>query len=176
MGIWYRNLTADRLNTSREIKQKVASLTESASSPLAKMKALAQFAQHDVRYVAIELGIGGWQPHPAADVFNHRYGDCKDKATLMSSMLSAIGVESYYVVINTERGSVTADTPAHNAFDHAIIAIKLPDGVNDPSLLAIQEHPKLGRLLFFDPTSELTPFGHIPGYLQANYGLLVTPN
>ncbi|HKN34036.1 MAG TPA: DUF3857 domain-containing protein [Terriglobales bacterium] len=174
MGIWYRNLTADRLNTSREIKQKVASLTESASSPLAKMKALAQFAQHDVRYVAIELGIGGWQPHPATDVFTHRYGDCKDKATLMSSMLHEIGIESYYVVINSRRGSITAETPAHNAFDHVILAIKLTDGTADSSLVATLQHPKLGKLLFFDPTSELTPFGQISGPLQANWGLLVT--
>jgi uncharacterized protein DUF3857/transglutaminase superfamily protein len=176
MGNWYANLTSGRREPSAEIKQKVTDLTVKASTQLDKMKAIAKFVQEDVRYVAIELGIGGWQPHPAADVFNHRYGDCKDKATLMSSMLSAIGVESYYVVINTERGSVTADTPAHNGFDHAIIAIKLPDGVNDPSLVATLQHPKLGKLLFFDPTNELTPFGEIGGYLQANYGLLVTPD
>jgi hypothetical protein len=176
MGLWYANLTNGRRDPSPEIKQKVIALTAQAPTQLDKMRAIANFVQNDIRYVAIELGIGGWQPHPAADIFTHRYGDCKDKATLVGSMLSTIGVDSYYVVINTERGSVTADTPAHNAFDHAIIAIKLPDTVSDPSLLAIQEHPKLGRLLFFDPTSELTPFGHIPGYLQANFGLLVTQN
>src|SRR5205823_9470712 len=141
-----------------------------------KIKSVAKFVQEDIRYVAIELGIGGWQPHPASDVFTHRYGDCKDKATLMSSMLSAIGVESYYVVINTERGSITGDTPAHNGFDHAILAIKLPEGVNDSSLLATYQHPKLGKLLLFDPTNELTPFGQIGGYLQDNYGLLVAPD
>jgi hypothetical protein len=176
MGNWYANLTSGRREPSAEIKQKVTDLTAKASTQLDKMKAIAKFVQEDVRYVAIELGIGGWQPHPAADIFNHRYGDCKDKATLMSSMLSAIGVESYYVVINTERGSVTADTPAHNGFDHVIIAIKLPDGIDDSSLIATVHHPKLGKLLFFDPTNELTPFGQIGGYLQANYGLLVTPD
>jgi hypothetical protein len=176
MGNWYANLTSGRREPSAEIKQKVTDLTAKASTQLDKMKAIAKFVQEDVRYVAIELGIGGWQPHPAADIFNHRYGDCKDKATLMSSMLSAIGVESYYVVINTERGSVTADTPAHNGFDHVIIAIKLPDGIDDSSLIATVQHPKLGKLLFFDPTNELTPFGQIGGYLQANYGLLVTPD
>jgi hypothetical protein len=140
------------------------------------MRALARFVQKDIRYVAIELGIGGWQPHPASDVFSVRYGDCKDKATLLSSMLQEIGVESYYVVINTERGTVRPESQARiGAFDHAILAIKLPDA-KDASLYATLQHPKLGKLLFFDPTNELTPFGQIGGYLQANYGLLVTPD
>lgn len=176
MGTWYNTLTSGRRDASSEIKQQVATLTGSASTPLDKMRALAQFVQRDVRYVAIELGIGGWQPHAATDIFKHRYGDCKDKATLLSSMLSEIGVESYYVVINSERGSVTPEMPANvGAFDHAIVAIKLPANVSDRSLVATVQHPRLGTILFFDPTNELTPFGEIGGYLQANYGLLVTP-
>jgi hypothetical protein len=141
------------------------------------MQALAGFVQRDIRYVAIELGIGGYQPHPAVDVFTHRYGDCKDKVTLMASMLKEIGVESYYVVINSERGAVTSEMPAHmGGFDHAILAIQLPAEVQDASLVALMQHPKLGRLLLFDPTSELTAFGRLSGPLQANYGLLVTPD
>ena len=176
MGTWYRNLSSGRQDSSPEIKQKVASVTASATTPLAKMQAIAQFVQHDIRYVAIELGIGGWQPHSAAEVFAHRYGDCKDKATLMASMLHEIGIDSYYVVINTERGSITPETPAHLGFNHAIIAIKLPDSLTNASLVATLSIPQVGRVLFFDPTNELTPFGQIGGYLQANYGLLVTPN
>jgi len=176
MGIWYQELTSGRRDASPELKQKVAAITSSLATPLGKMKALGEFAQKDIRYVAIELGIGGWQPHPAGEVFAHHYGDCKDKATLMGSMLHEIGVDSYYVVINTERGSVTAETPAYiGGFDHAIIAIKLPEGVADASLAATMVHPKLGKLLFFDPTDELTPFGELRGALQENYGLLVTP-
>ena len=175
MGNWYRNLTNGRRDASPEIKQQVTTLTASASTPLDKMRALARFVQHDIRYVAIELGIGGFQPHAAPEVFSHRYGDCKDKATLLSAMLSQIGVESFYVVINSERGSVTPETPAnYGSFDHAVIAIKLPANVSDPSLIATVQHPRLGRILYFDPTNELTPFGEIGGYLQANYGLLVT--
>jgi transglutaminase-like putative cysteine protease len=98
MGVWYQGLTSGRRDASPELKQKVAALTTSASSPLERMKALANFAQQDVRYVAIELGIGGWQPHSAAEVFSHLYGDCKDKATLMGSMLREINVESYYII------------------------------------------------------------------------------
>jgi len=175
MGNWYRNLTNGRRDASPEITQQVAAITASAHTPLEKMKALAQFVQHDIRYVAIELGIGGWQPHPANDVFTHRYGDCKDKATLLSSMLSRVGVESYYVVINSERGSVTPAVPANvGGFNHVVLAIKLPPNFSDPSLVATIQHPLLGPLLYFDPTNELTPFGQIGGYLQANYGLLVT--
>jgi hypothetical protein len=91
-------------------------------------------------------------------------------------MLREIGVDSYHVPINTERGSITPETPAYQGFNHVIIAIKLPDGLNDPSLIATLQHPKLGKLLFFDPTNELTPFGQIGGYLQDNYGLLIAPD
>ena len=80
MGNWYLNLTNGRYDASPEIKQQAAALTTAAQTPLQKMQMLAYFVQHDIRYVAIELGIGGWQPHPAAEVFAHRYGDCKDKA------------------------------------------------------------------------------------------------
>jgi hypothetical protein len=177
MGIWYQGLTSGRREASPELKQKVASLTSSASTPAEKMRVLGDFTQRNIRYVAIELGIGGWQPHSATEVFTHHYGDCKDKATLMGAMLHEIGVDSYYVVINSERGSVTPDTPAHmGGFDHAIVAIKLPESVTDGSLVATMTHPKLGKLLFFDPTDELTPFGRLSGALQANFGLLVTPD
>jgi len=176
MGTWYWNLETGRTSSSEEIRQKVKALTASAPTPIDKMRVLAEFVQHDIRYVAIELGIGGWQPHPAPDIFNHRYGDCKDKTNLFRSMLHELGIESYRVAIYTSRGAITPETPAYRGFNHEITAIKLPAGLTDPSLVAITRHPKLGTLLFFDPTNELTPFGQIGGYLQANYGLLSTPD
>ncbi len=177
MGIWFTGLAQGRRDPTPEIKQKVGALTGSEASPVDKMAALAKFVQQDIRYVAIELGIGGIQPHAAGEVFQHHYGDCKDKATLMGTMLKEIGVDSYYVIINSERGSVDAKTPAQiGAFDHAIIAIKLPEGTNDPRLVSTVQHPKLGKILFFDPTDDLTPFGTLSGSLQENYGLLVTPD
>jgi len=176
MGTWYWNLETGRTSSSEEIRQKVKALTASAPTPIDKMRVLAEFVQHDIRYVAIELGIGGWQPHPAPDIFNHRYGDCKDKTNLFRSMLHELGIESYRVAIYTSRGAITPETPAYRGFNHEITAIELPAGLTDPSLVAITRHPKLGTLLFFDPTNELTPFGQIGGYLQANYGLLSTPD
>jgi hypothetical protein len=175
MGRWEDRLAQGRRDASQEIKQKVAELTGSKATQLEKMRALAQFAQRDIRYVAIQLGIGGWQPHAAPDIFVHRYGDCKDKATILSTMLKEIGVTSYYVSVNTERGTVTPATPATRWFNHEILAIKLPDGLEDASLVAVLAHQKLGRLLIFDPTDDMTPIGQLRGALQANYALLVTP-
>jgi len=176
MGTWYRELTRGRTDASPEINKKAGELTAAALTPVDKMRAIAQFVQHDIRYVAIELGIGNMQPHPAADVFSHRYGDCKDKATLMAALLRAAGIDSYYVVINSERGSVGPDTPAYGSgFNHVILAIQLPGRPSDPSLAATLEDPRLGTLLFFDPTNDVVPFGQIGGYLQENYGLLVAP-
>lgn len=175
MGKWEEGLASGRRDPSPEIKQKVSEITSGAATPLAKMNALATFMQKEIRYVAIQLGIGGWQPHAAPDVFIHRYGDCKDKATLLSAMLHEIGVDSYYLDINTERGVISPETPATRWFDHVILAIKLPDGVSSPSLKMVMDHPKLGKLLIFDPTDEYTPFGELHGVLQGSYALLVAP-
>ena len=175
MGAWFEGLIDPQMATSDPIKLKVAELVAGRPTALAKMQAISRFLQHDIRYVAIQLGIGGWQPHPAQEIFTKRYGDCKDKVTLMRTMLREIGVESFHVVINDQRGSVTPGSPAHNAFNHVILAIKLPDDVNDPALIAVARHPRLGRILFFDPTDEMTPLGQIQGQLQANYGLFVLP-
>jgi hypothetical protein len=174
MALWEAGLVRGRRESSPEIKQKVAALTASETSVTRKMAVLGKFVQDDIRYVAIELGIGGWQPHAANDILSHHFGDCKDKATLLSTMLKEIGIDSYYVIVNTRRGAVNANTPAVNWFNHAILAIKLPDGTGDADLKAVFEHKTLGKLLIFDPTDDLTPFGYLRGTLQANYGLLVT--
>jgi predicted transglutaminase-like cysteine proteinase len=175
VGSWYLGLANGRRDPSPPLREKVQQLTASATDPLSKMRALASFVQRDIRYVGIELGVGGVQPHAASEVLAHGYGDCKDKVTLLSSMLKEIGVDSHYVLINTERGSVAAGTPPNMGFNHAILAIQLPAGVDRSQLPASIAHKTLGPVLFFDPTHPLIPLGYLPGALQANYGLLVTP-
>ena len=174
LGRWYAKLTAGRRRATPEIQQKVAELTSTAPTLPDKLRALAAFVQRKVRYVAIEIGIGGYQPHPASEVFANLYGDCKDKATLLSAMLREIGIESHYVLIHTSRGSVVPQFPSGLSFNHAILAIRLPPEVATPGLYAVLEHERLGRMLFFDPTDRITPLGYLPPTLQASYGLLVT--
>ena len=174
IGLWYYGLIAPKRQLTPEIQQKVAELTAGISDPLEKIRALTTFTQRQIRYAAIEIGIGGHQPHAAGDILAHRYGDCKDKATLLNTMLQQIGVESYNVMISPRRGLVRPGFPML-LFGHSIVAIRLPDAVNAASLYAVVNDPKLGRLLFFDPTSEYTPLGYLPPSEQANYALVVTP-
>jgi Domain of Unknown Function with PDB structure (DUF3857)/Transglutaminase-like superfamily len=175
IGQWYSTLTAPSRVASPQIKQKVAELTSGLSDPLARIRALTDYMQRQVRYVAIEVGIGGFQPHPAADVFSHQYGDCKDKVTLLSSMLQEIGIESYYVIVDSDRGVVRAEYPSLH-FDHVILAIQLPPDASQGGLYAIVKDPKLGSLLIFDPTDPYVPLGYLPWQLQTSYALLVAPD
>lgn len=173
IGEWYRDLTEGRRASSPEIKQKVAELTAGKSGLLEKVRDLAAFAQEDVRYVSIQIGIGGYQPHFAREIFANRYGDCKDKATILSAMLAEIGVPSEYVLIHSDRGVVQESLPSPWSFNHVILAIQLPEDAASPDLVALGEAPGLGRVLFFDPTDTYTRFGLLPASLQANHGLLV---
>src|SRR3984885_1677943 len=175
IGIWYANLTSASRVPSPALQQKVAELTTGISDPLKKMQVLAAYVQQQIRYVAIEVGTGGLQPHPAADVFKHQYGDCKDKVTLLSTMLKQVGIDSYYVMVDTHRGIVNPDFPSLRG-NHMIMAIRLPQDIPTNSLYATVDDPQLGHLLFFDPTDEFVTLGYLPSDLQQNYGLLVTPD
>ncbi|HEV7675820.1 MAG TPA: DUF3857 domain-containing protein [Candidatus Angelobacter sp.] len=176
LAAWHAQMHAGSFEASPSMQQKVQELAPASLPLFDRIKALARFAQKDIRYAAIEIGIGGFRPHPASEVFTHRYGDCKDKAALLKSMLSQIGVKSYLMPIQTDRGVYTDKSPANLGFNHVIIAIQLPEASYKNNLPALYEHPKLGHLLIFDPTSELVPFGQIPSYAQDNYALLVAEN
>ncbi|MGB9119788.1 MAG: DUF3857 domain-containing protein [Candidatus Angelobacter sp.] len=174
LGIWYSQLTAGVRDPSPELQAKVRELAPASLPIFERIRALSLFAQRDVRYYAIEIGIGGFRPHPAGEIFSHRYGDCKDKATVLSSMLSQIGVKSYYMVIHDTRGIFTEKTPPNAHFNHMILVIQMPDASFSQKLPALFEHPKLGHLLIFDPTNDLVPLGQLPPYEQDSFGLLVT--
>ena len=173
VGAWDAQLNLGRNEVTPEIQSKVNELVAGKTDTIAKIRALGEFAQSQIRYVAIEIGIGGFQPHLAGDVLSHRYGDCKDKANLLRTMLGVIGVEAFPVLVNTERGSVLPDFPAAMSFDHQITAVRLPQDVPESDLFSVIDHPKLGRLLIFDPTNPYVPLGYIPDYEQDGYALLV---
>lgn len=174
IGRWYAELTTGRREITPPIRDKARTIVAGATDPLEKVRRLASYVQHSIRYVAIEIGVGGYQPHAAQEVLTSGYGDCKDKATLLNAMLREIGVDSYYVLINDDREFVAPDFPSPLSFNHVILAIRLPREVLGLGAAAVLPHEKLGPLLLFDPTDSSTPLSYLPPSLQANYGLLVT--
>lgn len=173
VGEWYAGLTQGRYSTTPEISAKVQELTAGKTDFAAKLQALTSFLQSEIRYVEISIGIGGNQPHPASDVFRYRYGDCKDKVTLLKAMLQQVGINSEYVLIDTRRGFVSPDVPSSWA-DHAIIAIELPENSLADAYLSVIASKSGKRYIIFDPTDEYTPVGSLRAELQDSYALMVT--
>lgn len=172
IGEWYSTLSHDRLAATPEIAAKAAELTAGKTDFYDKTAAIADFLQKQVRYFVIEMGVGGWQPHYAADIFRGKYGDCKDKATLLSSMLSTVGIHSDLLLVDTRRGVIDPAAPSIHG-NHMIAAIEIPKGYDSPKLHSVVTIGNGKRYLIFDPTWELTPFGQIEDNLQGSYALLI---
>lgn len=174
---WANSLNASRRIATPKMQAKVAELTAGKTDTLSKIRALSNYVQHNVRYVEISIGkVGGWQAHMAGDTFANSYGDCKDKATLLVTMLHEAGIDAYLALVDSERGVVNPAVPTPWTFNHAIVAVKLPADVETATLYAMVTDPKLGRILFVDPTYDLTGFGFLPAGEQNSYALVITGN
>jgi hypothetical protein len=94
-----------------------------------QVKAMVRFVQDDIRYVGIEMGEHSHQPHSPEWVLEHGFGDCKDKARLLSALISASGVSAWPALVNSHEGSALAQQlPSALAFDHAIVRADFESG------------------------------------------------
>jgi len=172
IGEWYQNLSKDRLVATPEIAAKAKELTAGKTDFYDQTESIGEFVQKQVRYFVIEMGIGGYQPHYAGDIFRDRYGDCKDKATLLISMLSTVGIHGALVMVDDQRGVVDPNAPSIVG-DHMIAAIEIPKGYNSSKLHSVVTAKTGRRYLIFDPTWDKTAFGQLEHNLQGGYGILV---
>jgi len=172
IGEWYQTLSNGRLDPTPEIAAKAAELSVGKSDFYEKTEAIAEFVQKQIRYFVIEMGIGGQQPHPAGEIFHNRYGDCKDKATVLSAMLSTVGVHSALVMVDSRRGVIDPDAPSIVG-NHMIAAIEIPAGYTSSKLRSVVTAKSGRRYLIFDPTWEKTAFGQLEHNLQGGYGILM---
>lgn len=154
------------------VAAKARELTASAKTELEKIQAIGRYVQN-VRYISVQTNLakgGGYRPHLATEVFAKSYGDCKDKANLMRSMLKAVKIDSYLVSIFAgDPVYVRPEWPSPVQFDHCIIAIKVSD---ETQAATVVKHPQLGRLLIFDATSPNTPVGDLPESEQDSLALI----
>ena len=172
IGEWYTELASPASEGPADIANASRALTSANADFMERIQKIAAFMQQEIRYVGIEIGIGGYKPHSAEDVYRNRYGDCKDKATLMIAMLDAVGVRATWVMVDSERGVVDPSVPSLMG-NHMIAAIEIPKSYENPSLQAVVTAKTGKRYLIFDPTNQYVPIGLLPTYLQGGYGLLV---
>jgi transglutaminase-like putative cysteine protease len=128
-----------------------------------KISAITEFVQNKIRYVAVELGKGAYQPRPAPQTLLQMYGDCKDKTSLMCAMLTAAGIKAVPALVSASY-PVQAELPSPFQFNHAIVAV---------SSEGIAEAFKNGGALvdgwlFIDPTDPTIMVGDLPTNLQGS--------
>jgi len=126
VGRWYAGLQEDRVKPTQEVTAKAMELTGKASNDEAKLRVLYGYVSTQFRYIGVSFGIGRYQPHSAAEVLANQYGDCKDKHTLLASMLAAVGIPAYPALIRSNR-EVDAEVPSPGQFDHLITVVPRED-------------------------------------------------
>ena len=173
VGTWFDGLSQESMGSSAEIDALVRRLAPNTKSAEEKITGLASYVQSEIRYAAIEIGIGGFQPHLASSTLANRYGDCKDKATLLVVLLRQAGFDAYPVLVNSDRGVVRQEFPSPYQFNHMIVAISLPQGSKLTYSPAATKTEELGQLLIFDPTAETWPVGMVEDSLQGSLGMVV---
>ncbi len=166
---WYTELADPQAEPDDAIALRARELTAGAKTELEKIQAIGRFVQN-LQYVSIQIGIGGYRPHAASEVFAKKYGDCKDKATLMRAMLRAVKIQAFPVLIfSGDRTYVREEWASPEQFNHCIVAVRISDETQASSVVV---HPTLGRLLIFDATDDNTPVGDLPDHEQGSFALI----
>src|SRR5262245_38563863 len=158
VGQWYASLQRDRIAPDDKIRAMVAEQAKGLNGDLEKVEALYNYVAKNFRYVSLSFGQGRYQPHAATEIFANQYGDCKDKHTLLASMLQGVGVHAYPALINSSR-KLDPDVPSPAQFDHVITAIQLGK-----------------ETLWVDTTAEVAPFRLLAPTLRKKQALLIPEN
>lgn len=156
VGQWYAGLAREKLDADDDVRTLAKKLVAGLTTDRAKVAAIYDYAAGQVRYVALELGIEGIRPRRAALTLARGWGDCKDKATLIVSMLREVGIDAELVLVRTGlRGGFDSSTASLAPFDHAIAYV--------PSLD-----------LYLDGTAEDTGTLELPAMDRAAMALRIT--
>lgn len=160
-GLWMNtNLLYQTDDISEATKQKMVELVGTTSDPIEKAKIIYNYVQNKVRYVSIQLGIGGWKPMNASDVDRLGYGDCKALSNYTKALLNAVNVPSFYTIIygdSTKRDIINDFVSMQG--NHAILTI-----------------PNQGKLYSLECTSQSAPFGFNGDFTDDRMALIIKPD
>jgi hypothetical protein len=149
VGRWYDGILVQVPRGAGPVAAKARELVAGVADKRRRIAALADFARRQVRYVAVEVGIGGYRPHTPQQVMEQLWGDCKDKALLLVDLLKEAGIEAYpALALLDPDGRVDRDFPSPYQFNHLIVAVPA-DGLGLDA-----DAPVAVGYLFLDATQE----------------------
>ena len=123
---WAMKLFPTVTDLSPLLQKKISELRNSSRSSEELIHATLKFVQDDIRYLGIEIGVNSHQPNHPNKIFAQRYGDCKDKAYLLCTMLRAFNIEANPVLVNTSFKKTVNDwLPSSHAFDHVTVRVSI---------------------------------------------------
>ncbi|MBL7816485.1 MAG: DUF3857 and transglutaminase domain-containing protein [Saprospiraceae bacterium] len=156
-GRFLYELNKDRDKISPDLQAKVKEMTASAKTNFEKIDTLYHYMQKNMRYISVQLGIGGWQTFEASYVEQNKYGDCKALSNFMKAMLKVVGIESVLTVVRAgdERELSPSEDFCSPAFNHMILHI--------PS-----------ENMWLECTSTDAPTGYLSDFTEGRRVLLIT--
>src|SRR6267143_405408 len=155
---WYAGLSTGRYALTPELETQLAQHVKDARTLDDSLRAVHRWVSQDFRYVSLSLGIGGYLPRLPAQVFESRYGDCKDKATLFIALARRMGMTAFPVLLSSS-GNADSTLPTVQQFNHMIAAVDRGE--------------QRGGRIYLDLTSDLTPYGQLPPSEEGSFALVV---
>jgi tetratricopeptide (TPR) repeat protein len=136
---WWASMIRDQRILTDEMKAKVDALVAGRETRFEKIRAIYEFVTGEITYQAWSFGDHGYKPYTTSAIFEKREGDCKDKALLINTMLSHVGIESYPVLIyaaaDGPREKEDLTLPMVGMFNHCIAWVPDVDGKGTPMFL-----------------------------------------
>lgn len=157
-GKFINGLNADVRSLSPQREEEIRKMTDTLKNDKAKAEFLYNYMQKSMRYVSVQLGIGGFKPFTASFVDQQKYGDCKALSNYMYALLKAVHIQANYALINAEPNKEPADYSfPFDSFNHAILCI-----------------PFKGDTTWLECTSSITRFGKLGPFTENRTALLIS--
>jgi transglutaminase-like putative cysteine protease len=154
---WFWGLQSPQAKPTEAIKKTVSTLIAGKQTDEEKARAIYDWVANRTRYVGLEFGISAFKPHAASEVHDKLYGDCKDKATLLVTMLELAGIKASPVLLHAdEHRAIDEGLPTLNAFNHCIALAHVA-----------------GKEVWLDATAETCAYGDIPNSDRGSRVLVV---
>lgn len=158
LGAFIFNLMNGKNKLSDKTANEVRSIIKNEADKSLQVKLIYEYMQNKTRYVAVEVGLGGWKPHDASEVDKLGYGDCKDLSNYMKSLLDVVGINSVYTIIKAGKNEINLDMDfPRSTFNHATLFVPLEKDT-----------------IWLECTDQKTPCGFTGSFTSNRYGLAIT--